>query len=181
MLLEKFKRSYLLNVCFVDYNCSSRWISFMYIMSDNCVQIEWSTVSSLLFVLNPSQWHYQSRWWQLHLQEDAIWCSSLLYLKSTTTKKITKLRMVIHYLVIVRFRVKPRASWNTSVYGVSRCIKKCPYSEFFWSRFSHICTEYRELFCKSQCSVVKMQTRKTPNTGIFYAVSLVCIFPLNPF
>ena len=28
--------------------------------------------------------------------------------------------------------------------------KKYPYSEFFWSAFSHIRTEYRDLLCKCQ-------------------------------
>ena len=37
--------------------------------------------------------------------------------------------------------------------------EKCPLSEFFWSVFSRIWTEYE-----------KIQTKKTPNTGTFYAV-----------
>ena len=38
--------------------------------------------------------------------------------------------------------------------------KKCPYLEFFWSVFSRIWTEYRDLL------------RKTPNTDTYYAVLL---------
>ena len=31
--------------------------------------------------------------------------------------------------------------------------EKCPYSEFFWSVFSHICTEYGEILRVSPYSV----------------------------
>ena len=40
--------------------------------------------------------------------------------------------------------------------------EKCPYSEFFWSIFSYIWTEYGQI-----------QTRKTPNTDTFCAVFTV--------
>ena len=40
-----------------------------------------------------------------------------------------------------------------------RCVKKSPYSEFFWSLFSRIRIEYG-----------KIRTRKTPKTDTFYAV-----------
>ena len=39
--------------------------------------------------------------------------------------------------------------------------KKCPYSEFFWSVFSHIQTEYGE----SECG--KIRTGKTQEYGHF--------------
>ena len=39
--------------------------------------------------------------------------------------------------------------------------EKCPYSELFWSAFSRIQSECRE-----------MRTRITPNTDTFYAVIL---------
>ena len=38
-------------------------------------------------------------------------------------------------------------------------LEKRPYSEFFWSLFSHIWAEYG-----------KIPTRKTPNTGTFHVV-----------
>ena len=38
--------------------------------------------------------------------------------------------------------------------------EKCPYSEFFWSSFSHIWTDYRDLLCKSLYSV---RMRKNPD------------------
>ena len=50
--------------------------------------------------------------------------------------------------------------------------EKCPYSEFFWSVFSRIRTEYgeilRTLSIQSECG--KIRTRKTPNTDTFLAV-----------
>ena len=46
--------------------------------------------------------------------------------------------------------------------------ENCSYSEFFWSVFSHIWTEYGDIrSIKSECG--KMQTRKSPNTDNFYA------------
>ena len=49
--------------------------------------------------------------------------------------------------------------------------EKCPYSDFFWSVFSHIQHEYR-----------KIQTRKTPNTDAFHLViigNLCLLYLLN--
>ena len=40
--------------------------------------------------------------------------------------------------------------------------EKCPYSEFFWSLFSRIRTEYREIF--------HISDQKTPNMDSFHAV-----------
>ena len=61
---------------------------------------------------------------------------------------------------------------------------KCvwPYSEFFWSVFSRIWTEYGEIFCISQifcislCSIRMRENteQKNPNMDTFHAV-----FPLN--
>ena len=42
--------------------------------------------------------------------------------------------------------------------------EKYPYSEFFWSVFSRIRTEYGEIW-----------TRKTANTDTFYAVFYSCV------
>ena len=42
--------------------------------------------------------------------------------------------------------------------------KMCPYSEFFWSMFSCITTEYG-----------KIQTRKAPNTDTFHSVLITTI------
>ena len=56
--------------------------------------------------------------------------------------------------------------------------EKCPYSELFWSVFSQICTEYKEirrsLRIQSECG--KIRTRTTPNTDTFNAVPLLMLF-----
>ena len=51
--------------------------------------------------------------------------------------------------------------------------KKCPCSELFWSGFSRIWIEYGEVQSISPYSVRlrKIQTRKTPNTGTFHAMT----------
>ena len=50
--------------------------------------------------------------------------------------------------------------------------KKCPYSEFFWSAFSRIWTEYEKVFRISPDSVQlrKKVDQKTPNTNTFHAM-----------
>ena len=50
--------------------------------------------------------------------------------------------------------------------------EKCPYSEFFWSVFSRIWTEYGGIFRISLYSAQmrKIRTRKFPNIDTFYAV-----------
>ena len=49
--------------------------------------------------------------------------------------------------------------------------EKCPYSEFFWSVFSRIRTEYGvSLRIQSECG--KIRTRKTPNTDTFHVVQM---------
>ena len=51
--------------------------------------------------------------------------------------------------------------------------KKCPYSEFFWSVFSSIRTEYWErygLSLRIQSEYGKIMTKKTPNMDTFHAV-----------
>ena len=45
--------------------------------------------------------------------------------------------------------------------------EKCPYSQFFWSAFSCIRTEYVEIL---QSEYGKIGTRKTPSTDTFHAV-----------
>ena len=52
--------------------------------------------------------------------------------------------------------------------------EKCSYSEFFWSVFSRIRTEYQ-----SKCR--KIRTRITPNTDIFYAVFYSAIHSVSCF
>ena len=46
--------------------------------------------------------------------------------------------------------------------------EKCLYSEFFWSVFSHIWTEYGKIRIQSKYG--KIQTKKTPITDTFHAV-----------
>ena len=61
-------------------------------------------------------------------------------------------------------------------------LKACPYSEFFWSVFLRIRTEYGEiqsispLRIQSECG--KIRTRQTPNTDNFQAIYFVSIFAL---
>ena len=55
----------------------------------------------------------------------------------------------------------------------------CPYSEFFWSAFSHIRTEFTERYSASfriQAECGKIRTRKTPNANAFHAVIISHIF-----
>ena len=51
--------------------------------------------------------------------------------------------------------------------------EKCPYLELFWSVFSRIRTEYREIpvYLRIQSECGKIRTRITPNTDPFYAGS----------
>ena len=57
--------------------------------------------------------------------------------------------------------------------------KKCPYSELFWSAFSHIRTEYGEILrifpysVRMRENVGKMWTRITSKTDTFYASQLL--------
>ena len=48
--------------------------------------------------------------------------------------------------------------------------EKCPYSEFFWSVFSRVWSEYGEIppLIQSECG--KIRTRKIPNMETFHAV-----------
>ena len=49
--------------------------------------------------------------------------------------------------------------------------EKCPKTEFFWSVFSRIWIEYRDLLRKMRCG--KGRTRKTPYLDNFYTVYLL--------
>ena len=61
-------------------------------------------------------------------------------------------------------------------YAQSILRKKCPYSEFFWSVFSRIWTEYGEILSISLYSVRrgKMHTRKCPNTDSVMFSAVQC-------
>ena len=50
--------------------------------------------------------------------------------------------------------------------------EKCPYSELFWSAFSHIRTEYGEILCISPYSVQMPENADQNNSEMdtFYAV-----------
>ena len=48
--------------------------------------------------------------------------------------------------------------------------EKSPYSEFFWSEFSRICTDYGEYTLRIQFECGKIRTRKNPNTDTFHVV-----------
>ena len=45
-----------------------------------------------------------------------------------------------------------------------KCRKKCPYSEFFWSAFSRMRIEYRDLLCKSPYSGRMWEYAKQKNS-----------------
>ena len=69
----------------------------------------------------------------------------------------------IHHHVFFRFR------WRFLLR------KKCPYSEFFWSVFSRILTEYSiSVYLRIQSKYGKIQTRITSNKNNFHAVFLFC-------
>ena len=61
-------------------------------------------------------------------------------------------------------------------YAQSILRKKCPYSEFFWSVFFRILTEYGEILSISLYSVRmgKMRTRKSPNTDSVMFSAVQC-------
>ena len=48
---------------------------------------------------------------------------------------------------------KPVQEWEKYHNEWNALPKKCPYSEFFWSAFSRIWIDYRDLQSKSPCSV----------------------------
>ena len=69
--------------------------------------------------------------------------------------------------------------WNALQRTQTLC-EKCPYSEFYWSVFVRIQTEYVDigvfLLIQSECG--KIRTRKTPNTDTFHAVNLLFLLGL---
>ena len=58
-----------------------------------------------------------------------------------------------------KYKCKSRHKFTTSSLCVKRLNKKCPYSEFFWSIFSRIRTEYGEIRSISPCSVRMRENR----------------------
>ena len=69
------------------------------------------------------------------------------------------------------FNLIPASTWQ---YGYPRSgsrRKKCPYSEFFWSVYSRIWSQYGDLQSKYSYSVQigEIRTRKSPNTDTFYS------------
>ena len=82
------------------------------------------------------------------------------------------------FLMFSRGTKNVTLTWN----DLSYTARKCPYSEFSWSVFSRIWTEYGEIFCISQifcislCSIRMRENteQKNPNMDTFHAV-----FPLN--
>ena len=70
--------------------------------------------------------------------------SSTRYIIKTKKYSLAVLEKPIYYLVI---------HCSTYFQVASRHCVKCPYSEFFWSVFSHIRTEYGEQLRISPCSV----------------------------
>ena len=58
----------------------------------------------------------------------------------------------------------------------------CPYSEFLWSIFSRIRTEYEDILRISPYSIRMRENtdQKTPNTNTFQAVLVTSIFSEYP-
>ena len=68
--------------------------------------------------------------------------------------------LVIFYLIV---KLK-------NILQLKLALRKCPYSELFWSAFSRIRTECGEITLRIQSEWGKMQTRITPNRDTFHAV-----------
>ena len=67
----------------------------------------------------------------------------------------------------------------SSTYACTSLREKCPHSEFFWSIFSRIRTEYGKILAVSfriQSESGNIRTRKTSNTDTFHAVPFIRIF-----
>ena len=81
------------------------------------------------------------------------------------------LECFVPYISLVNFiSIKSRAAISLKFQLLRG---KCPYSEFFWSVFSRIWTEYGDmlavsLLTQSECG--KIRARKIPNTDTFYAL-----------
>ena len=92
------------------------------------------------------------------------------YIMSTQvgTRKFLHMRVIKYLRKMWRFWKKTNVSHLIlfcSIYVTLR--EKCPYSELFWSTFSHIRSEFEEIL-QSDCR--KMWTTITPNTDTFYAM-----------
>ena len=74
------------------------------------------------------------------------------------------------YFLCIDFLLYYQSFESSCFWSNSECLahEKCLYSEFFWSVFSRILSEYGEI--QSECG--KMRTSKTPNTDSFHAVLL---------
>ena len=57
-------------------------------------------------------------------------------------------------------------------------LEKCPYSEFFWSVFSHIWTEYEEIIRISPYSVRMLENTDQNNSGYGPFSRSVCLLTL---
>ena len=70
--------------------------------------------------------------------------------------------------------------WWNGLQRTQTLCEKYPYSEFYWSVFFRIQTEYVDigvfLLIQSECG--KIRTRKTPNTDTFHAVYLLFLLGL---
>ena len=68
--------------------------------------------------------------------------------------------------------------WFVYILFVASCTptlrEKCLYSEFFWSVFPHIRTEYGKIRrIQSECG--KIRSRKTPNTDTFHTIQALLL------
>ena len=176
-VLMLLKRTYSLNVCFVDRSCSSRW---------NSRNILWLVI---LFKLN---------YLLLILSRLCLIIINDIFSATTPTSKMCNLQFgAVDYFTWSQHKTNNEIENGYTafsywyVYSQSLCFvkhahirsislrKRCPYSEFFSSGFSRIWSEHENLIVQSECA--KIWSRKTPNTDIVYVVSLVSIFPLNSF
>ena len=74
--------------------------------------------------------------------------------------------MVYSWIISILWR---EYEFTINMFPSSPLRKKCPHSELFWSAFSRIRTEYRDVGCQTGCG--KMWTRIIPNTDTFQAVT----------
>ena len=100
--------------------------------------------------------------------------------------KSHSLEKVVWFLLCV-INIYRKYAWVVSLKykkGYYTLHEKCQYSEFFWSVFSRICTEYREILrisphsvsLRTQSECGKIRTKKTPNTKTFHAVTIANTF-----
>ena len=83
-------------------------------------------------------------------------------MQENTDKKKLSIRTPLLAANYYRKRL-PHNRWLVK-YASNSLRKKCPYSEFFWSKFSRICTEYRDIQNISPYSILKQENTDQENS-----------------